>query len=47
MTKHDSFCGCVYAIDPPIHEQDKHICRGCGFETTDIFELLDHYESYM
>ena len=41
---------CVYATDPPIREQGKRsgfTCRASGFETTDIFELLDHYESYV
>ena len=56
MTKQ---AGCVYATHPPttimlpLHEtegaekQQKHICSSCGFETTDIFELLNHYESYV
>jgi hypothetical protein len=50
---------CVYATDPPttvmlpLHErqgaekQQKHICSACGLETTDIFELVDHYESFV
>ena len=50
---------CVYATNPPttvmlpLHEregaekQQKHICSACGLETTDIFELIDHYESYV
>ena len=38
---------CVYATDPPIREQGKRTCSVWGFEATDIFELLDHYESYV
>ena len=31
----------------PLHKQQKHTCSACGFETTDIFELLNHYESFV